>query len=459
MTQTEITGGLKATQESTLELSWTAVSGEHNLTVKVDDADCWSCCRNCVSESNERNNKLSQFIPPKTGSIVGTVTDATTGATLDGVLLTSSIWQKKASTNIDGSYAIDSIPIGNYELTASKPGYDSSIKVVNIENEKTMTMDFALSRVSSVPHDGEWTFSMDLSSGLHMLSLPLKPNFPFTARSFAEKLGATLVLEYDETEGTFSAFLPELFDDGFLIKGGFGYIVNLKSAINVTFTGQPWANAAPAKRESPLPGQKLWAFAVGGRIVPHGNFHGEDFRVTVTNLRTNSVAQGIVGNAGDDYYYTVVFADVSRQAVVEPNDTFEINIFDSDNRVLGSVVRTVVPSELLNASMMVHLPLHKPKPNKTALLQNYPNPFNPETWIPYQLGSQADVSIEIYSIDGKLVRILNLGKREAGFYTDKNNAAYWDGVNNIGEKVASGVYFYVLNAGEFRAVRKFSMVK
>ena len=94
------------------------------------------------------------------------------------------------------------------------------------------------------------------------------------------------------------------------------------------------------------------------------------------------------------------------------------------------------------------------KPNKTAIDQNYPNPFNPETWIPYQLAESADVSISIYAADGKLVRTLELGHQPVGIYEGKSRAAYWDGKNELGEFVASGVYFYTLTAGNFSATRK-----
>ena len=98
-------------------------------------------------------------------------------------------------------------------------------------------------------------------------------------------------------------------------------------------------------------------------------------------------------------------------------------------------------------------------PKKTALLPNYPNPFNPETWIPYQLAKRVDVSISIYSADGKLVRTLKLGQRVAGVYESRNRAAYWDGRNAVGEKVASGLYFYTLTAGDFTATRQMILVK
>ena len=93
-------------------------------------------------------------------------------------------------------------------------------------------------------------------------------------------------------------------------------------------------------------------------------------------------------------------------------------------------------------------------PKETALLANYPNPFNPETWIPYELANSADVSVRIYSVNGSLVRRLSLGHQATGMYQSRSRAAYWDGKNEFGESVASGVYFYTLIAGDFTATRK-----
>ena len=99
------------------------------------------------------------------------------------------------------------------------------------------------------------------------------------------------------------------------------------------------------------------------------------------------------------------------------------------------------------------------QPKETVLLANYPNPFNPETWIPYQLAEAAEVQVSIYTADGKLVRTLELGQVPAGVYSDKDRAAYWDGRNAAGEPVASGVYFYTLTAGDFKATRKMMIRK
>jgi RNA polymerase sigma factor (sigma-70 family) len=93
-------------------------------------------------------------------------------------------------------------------------------------------------------------------------------------------------------------------------------------------------------------------------------------------------------------------------------------------------------------------------PKNSHLLQNFPNPFNPETWLPYELSSDADVVIQIHNSRGELVRKLSPGRQEAGFYTTRDRAAYWDGRDEAGEHVASDVYFYTIQAGEFAATKK-----
>ena len=83
-------------------------------------------------------------------------------------------------------------------------------------------------------------------------------------------------------------------------------------------------------------------------------------------------------------------------------------------------------------------------PEETSLLPNDPNPFNPETWIPYQVAVPVEVTLRIYSTIGTEVRTLVLGHKLMGWYQTRDRAAYWDGTNDLGEPVASGVYFYTI---------------
>ena len=98
-------------------------------------------------------------------------------------------------------------------------------------------------------------------------------------------------------------------------------------------------------------------------------------------------------------------------------------------------------------------------PKKTELLPNYPNPFNPETWIPYRLAEDAFVTLTIYDGSGQIIRTLEVGHRIASAYEGRSKAIHWDGRNNLGEQVASGIYFYTLRAGDYSATRRMVILK
>ena len=96
---------------------------------------------------------------------------------------------------------------------------------------------------------------------------------------------------------------------------------------------------------------------------------------------------------------------------------------------------------------------------ETNLLPNYPNPFNPETWIPFRLAADANITLTIYDVSGRMVRTLDIGHSKAGIYESRDKAIYWDGRNDLGENVASGVYFYHLTAGGYSATRRLVILK
>ncbi|MBI1926136.1 T9SS type A sorting domain-containing protein [Candidatus Poribacteria bacterium] len=136
---------------------------------------------------------------------------------------------------------------------------------------------------------------------------------------------------------------------------------------------------------------------------------------------------------------------VNRDAPEEAEVSLHLVIGDEQ----GNVWTQMVPLKVLP----------RPKPKDSQLLQNFPNPFNPETWIPYQLDRPAPVRIQIYESSGRLVRTLDLGHQRAGFYTSRTEAAHWDGRNETGERVSSGVYFYHLETNHFSAMRKMLIIK
>jgi len=93
-------------------------------------------------------------------------------------------------------------------------------------------------------------------------------------------------------------------------------------------------------------------------------------------------------------------------------------------------------------------------PVGTALVGNYPNPFNPETVISFSTARKDRVVIDVFNIKGQRVRSLVSGVYEAG-----EHSVVWNGLSDVGRQVGSGVYFYRMVAGEYRAVRKMVLVK
>ncbi len=96
---------------------------------------------------------------------------------------------------------------------------------------------------------------------------------------------------------------------------------------------------------------------------------------------------------------------------------------------------------------------------ETKLLPNYPNPFNPDTWIPYQLSQASTVTVKIYDATGSLVRTIEVGHKPVGYYLSRERAVYWDGRNQNGEQISSGVYFYTLTAGDYTQTRRMVILK
>ena len=136
----------------------------------------------------------------------------------------------------------------------------------------------------------------------------------------------------------------------------------------------------------------------------------------------------------------------------------------SEENALMKIISQLEATDLNREQQQILKQLKKlvfktPIPKHTVLLQNYPNPFNPETWIPFKLAQNEDVTINIYNVKGQLIRTLHVGDKKAGVYMTKNKAVYWDGQNATGEAVSSGIYFYRLQVGEFSATRKMVIVK
>ena len=179
---------------------------------------------------------------------------------------------------------------------------------------------------------------------------------------------------------------------------------------------------------------------------------------TGDNLAADANGDGVV-NILDLVFVAGMLGDAAaapsaRLQALETFTAVEVKQWLHDIRLLRSenpiVKRGIMMLERLLASLI---------PEETELLANYPNPFNPETWIPYRLAEGAFVTLTIYDLSGQVVRTLDVGRQIASAYENRSKAIYWDGRNELGQRAASGVYFYHLSAGDYSATRKMLILK
>ncbi len=365
-----------------------------------------------------------------------------------------------------------------YNLVEGAPEPEKPVVTKEPETETPVATDTP--KVEPPVQVDSYSFTLSLNMGLNMISVPLMPAEPYTAKSLAKMLGATVIVKLDAVTKHFVAYSVAEAEDGFAISGNMGYIVNIPTAGTVTFAGSAWANpdaaatadtdavataatdaaatanpdvaAAPAM-SSP---KSAWAFVVTSNL--QGMEAGTSYTVVAENLRTGVIAIGKVNNGAKAA--SAAWADLNRKRVVETGDKLEIAVYDEyGNIVSGPFQRTVSTADIHSAYLSIQLRIGDVMPKATVLAQNFPNPFNPETWMPYQLNKATEVAIQIYDISGRLVRTLELGWQKRGAYMTASSAAYWDGKNEAGEPVASGTYFYTLRAQDFAATRKMVILK
>ena len=249
------------------------------------------------------------------------------------------------------------------------------------------------------------------------------------------------------------------------ITGGQSFVLIAQQAATVGISGEGWHNPLGTTAASPMAirgiqaGDTTPVLALSGSIVDGGmGLKVEGFGVTVKNLSTGSAVVAMLSSDEIGYRSTIVDIETGRAATV--GDILEISA-ESPHPFMGvKPLQYTVTAEDIKPHRIQLPPLVAYEiPDETALLPNYPNPFNPETWIPYRLSEDADVSVIIYDMTGQVVRTIDVGHQIASTYENRSKAIYWDGKNEFGEQVASGVYFYSLSAGDLSATRKMVILK
>ena len=186
-------------------------------------------------------------------------------------------------------------------------------------------------------------YTATLDKGLNMLSVPLAPSTPMSAKSLVAMAGATTIIKLDTVTQQFIAWTPSAPDDGFPIEGGQGYIVNVPETRNFAFVGGAWTNqteaAAAAPTVTPLirgdrgVAQEAWAFVVSGHLQGKPAFDG--YQAIVRNSRTNSTITASVRGG----YFAAATADLTRRSVVEVGDVFEVHAIGPNGNVESQTLR------------------------------------------------------------------------------------------------------------------------
>ena len=260
------------------------------------------------------------------------------------------------------------------------------------------------------------------------------------------------------------------------ITGGQSFILNALRAAEVGISGDAWSNLPEVGGAPPVSLKGIQVDDVTPILALRGSVAGSgrglnttSFRLIVKNRSTGRTVSAVTTGGynsdsdpwrsdGVGYQLTDVDLQTGRAATV--GDILEISA-RSSNPLIGvePLQYTVTAADVRHGLIQLPALAAYEIPAETALLHNYPNPFNPETWIPYQLAHAADVTFTIYDTKGALVRQLDLGYQQAGYYTDRTRAAYWDGRNHLGEAVGSGVYFYQLRTDDYATTRKMVILK
>ena len=344
---------------------------------------------------------------------------------------------------------------------------DSGIVAV-MRTEKTITFTGNAWGEDVGPGAGEGASMITLSAGLNLVGVPVNDASISTVSS---------IMNLPEFAGKITSIIASTDDGKFVqvaaggdgdgdVRGDAAYLVSASAAASQPVTGEGWSNgeavgAAPIALFGHTVDNQTAALFVEGSIVDElTGLAREGFRIKVKNLSTkaalNTISQGDVAQGG----YNMTFVDTKAGNAARIGDVLEISA-DSPNPLIGvKPVRHIVTiDDVKNSRIQLEDLITYEIPAETELLRNYPNPFNPETWIPYRLAEDTDVSLTIYDVNGEMVRSIDVGHQTAAVYESRAKAIYWDGRNRFGEQVASGIYFYSLSAGDFSATRKMVILK
>ncbi|MEE2911884.1 MAG: FlgD immunoglobulin-like domain containing protein [Candidatus Poribacteria bacterium] len=307
--------------------------------------------------------------------------------------------------------------------------------------------------------------SMTLKKGKNLVGVPVKDSRIATVGELLSLEGVSATSAIVSQEGTFKVLtsLDKGQDSDVAITGGQSFIIVGKEDATVAVSGDAWDNVSAVATAAAMSavGFEVYSqtpvMAIQGSLNSNGlPVETDQFKISLKNVNTGTIHTGSV----IDNQFKLTLVDAVSAKVASVGDVLEISV-ETGNQQYGvetqrhTVSQTDVTSSLLSLPELVTYEI----PAETALLANYPNPFNPETWVPFRLAVDSDVQLTIYNSSGNMVRQIDIGFKTAAVYETKDRAIYWDGRNASGEMVASGVYFYTLEAGDYVSTRKMLILK
>ena len=322
----------------------------------------------------------------------------------------------------------------------------------------------SMSAETTVVFEGQpWAdTTITLAAGSNLIGLPVNdPSVTMASQIGGLFATGTVSSVIVASGGSFTAVTAT---DDAAVAGDAAYLVIATAAGTATLSGDGWQNGAAGAAPIALAGytvdNQTPALNVHGSVIDEiTGLTKEGFRVKVKNLSTKAALSNITAVEATDGY-DITFVDLADSYAARVGDVLEISAESPDPLIGVQPVRHIVTvDDVKNSIIQLEDLIAYEIPAETELLRNYPNPFNPETWIPYHLSEDAKVSLTIYDVNGAVVRDIDVGHQTAAKYDTRAKAIYWDGRNQFGEQVASGIYFYSLSAGDFSATRKMVILK
>jgi hypothetical protein len=341
--------------------------------------------------------------------------------------------------------------------------------IVSMKNQKEITFR----------GNGWEAGSVELKKGLNLISIPSNDPDLKKVSDLTKALDTKwlLIISYDVAKGKFQSFTSTM-DPGtpadVPIKGGMSLIVSMKDASSFDVAGDAWETSSPPGPPAPITFSKVdIAHPTSPVLELDGIVTREDTGAVINDLsvtvRHFSTGASMTDTTSDGIF-SITFVYLGDH-LARVGDILEISAYNSTGEIppapfnkggavsIDPIRYVLTQSDIELGRISLGNLVASVVPSRSELLANFPNPFNPETWIPFKLKEASDTSITIYDVQGRLVREIELGYIPAGIYQTKAKAAYWDGTNDMGERVASGVYFYYLKAGKFSASRKMVILK